>query len=116
MVYDPYATGSVMSKNFGEERFTARLTNLHMPRDLLFALEPLLSVPGTLVPEALVVSFAAAYVHVVYMCRQGVTRLERQSAGLPAAFVRAATAVVAWRRNRSQRFINLFAVSRLGGQ
>lgn len=105
-----------MNKHFGEDGYTARPTNLDMPRDLLLALEALLSVPGTLVPETLVVSFAAAYVHVVYMCRQGVTRLERQSAGLPAAFVRAATAVVAWRRNRNQRFINFFAVSRLGGQ
>lgn len=96
--------------------YNARKTNLDMPRDLLLALEPLLSVPGTLVPEALVVRLSPADVHVVYMCRQGVAGVERDPTGLPAAFVRAATAVVARRRDRSQRLVDLVPMLRLGRQ
>lgn len=96
--------------------YNARKTNLDMPRDLLLALEPLLSVPGTPVPEAFVVRLAPTNVHVVYMCRQGVAGVERGPTGLPAAFVRAATAVVTRRRDRGQRLVDLVPVLRLGWQ
>ena len=78
-------------------------THLDVPTYLLFALEALLSVSRTVVPETIIMRLPTSNMNTIDMGGQTITRVEDQLAVFPLTCVSARTCVIAC-NNRGQRF------------